>query len=132
MAEIRLSTQERTEFGKGFARRARAAGKVPGVVYGHGESVRHVLLPGHDLMIALRTPNVLLNLEFDSGSRDRFEAGLLRANRIRPRHECRKAINTRVVRRSGSNHTCVDIGESDCDAGNDRSGGIMNLSAEVG
>jgi large subunit ribosomal protein L25 len=68
MAEIRISAEERTEFGKGFARRARAAGKIPGVVYGHGESVRHVLLPGHDLMIALRTPNVLLNLEFGEGN----------------------------------------------------------------
>ncbi|WP_370343056.1 50S ribosomal protein L25/general stress protein Ctc [Catenulispora sp. MAP5-51] len=67
MAEIRISAEERSEFGKGFARRARAAGKIPGVVYGHGESVRHVLLPGHDLMIALRTPNVLLNLEFGDG-----------------------------------------------------------------
>ena len=67
MAEIRINAEERTEFGKGFARRARAAGKIPGVVYGHGESVRHVLLPGHDLMIALRTPNVLLNLEFGDG-----------------------------------------------------------------
>ncbi|WP_194916148.1 50S ribosomal protein L25/general stress protein Ctc [Catenulispora rubra] len=67
MAEIRISAEDRTEFGKGFARRARAAGKIPGVVYGHGESVRHVLLPGHDLMIALRTPNVLLNLDFGDG-----------------------------------------------------------------
>jgi large subunit ribosomal protein L25 len=68
MAEIRISAEERTEFGKGFARRARSAGKIPGVVYGHGESVHHVLLPGHDLMIALRTPNVLLNLEFGDGN----------------------------------------------------------------
>jgi large subunit ribosomal protein L25 len=67
MAEIRINADERTEFGKGFARRARAAGKIPGVVYGHGEPVRHVFLPGHDLMIALRTPNVLLNLEFGDG-----------------------------------------------------------------
>jgi large subunit ribosomal protein L25 len=67
MAEIRISAEDRTEFGKGFARRARAVNKIPGVVYGHGESVRHVLLPGHDLMIALRTPNVLLNLEFGDG-----------------------------------------------------------------
>lgn len=68
MSEIRISAEPRTEFGKGFARRARAAGKVPGVIYGHGEPVRHVVLPGHDLMIALRTPNVLLNLSFDDGS----------------------------------------------------------------
>ena len=67
MSEIRISAEPRTEFGKGFARRARAAGKVPAVIYGHGESVRHVTLPGHDLMIALRTPNVLLNLDFGDG-----------------------------------------------------------------
>jgi large subunit ribosomal protein L25 len=67
MSQIRISAESRSEFGKGFARRARAAGKIPGVVYGHGESVRHVLLPGHDLMIALRTPNVLLDLDFGDG-----------------------------------------------------------------
>jgi large subunit ribosomal protein L25 len=67
MAEIRINAEDRTEFGKGFARRARATGKIPGVVYGHGEPVRHVLMPGHDLMIALRTPNVLLSLEFGDG-----------------------------------------------------------------
>ncbi|MBS2536196.1 50S ribosomal protein L25/general stress protein Ctc [Catenulispora sp. NF23] len=68
MAEIRLSAEDRTEFGKGFARRARAVNKIPGVVYGHGEPVRHILLPGHDLMIALRTSNVLLSLDFGDGS----------------------------------------------------------------
>ncbi|ACU69125.1 ribosomal 5S rRNA E-loop binding protein Ctc/L25/TL5 [Catenulispora acidiphila DSM 44928] len=67
MSQIRISAEDRTEFGKGFARRARAVNKVPAVVYGHGEPVRHILLPGHDLMIALRTPNVLLNLEFGDG-----------------------------------------------------------------
>ena len=68
MSEIRISAEPRTEFGKGFARRTRAAGLVPGVIYGHGEPVRHVSLPGHDLMIALRTPNVLLNLSFSDGT----------------------------------------------------------------
>ena len=29
-----LKAEARTEFGKGFARRLRAAGKIPGVVYG--------------------------------------------------------------------------------------------------
>ncbi len=68
MAEIRISAESRTEFGKGFARRARMAGKIPGVVYGHGEAVQHILLPGHDLMIALRNSNVLLNLDIDGKS----------------------------------------------------------------
>jgi len=36
---------------------------VPAVLYGHGTETRHLTLPGHDLMRALRTPNVLLRLE---------------------------------------------------------------------
>jgi large subunit ribosomal protein L25 len=68
MAEIRISAETRTQFGKGFARRARMAGKVPGVVYGHGESVQHILLPSHDLTLALRQSNVLLNLDIDGKS----------------------------------------------------------------
>ena len=32
-----LLAEERSEFGKGASRRARRAGKVPTVLYGHGE-----------------------------------------------------------------------------------------------
>ncbi|MFD9130091.1 50S ribosomal protein L25/general stress protein Ctc [Kitasatospora sp. NPDC059571] len=60
MSEIRLAAEARTEFGKGAARRARRAGLVPGVVYGHGHAPVHLNLPGHDLMMALKTPNALL------------------------------------------------------------------------
>ncbi|GJF32841.1 50S ribosomal protein L25 [Kitasatospora sp. NE20-6] len=60
MSEIRLAAEARTEFGKGAARRARRAGLVPGVVYGHGLAPVHLNLPGHDLMMALKTPNALL------------------------------------------------------------------------
>lgn len=60
MSEIRLAAETRTEFGKGAARRARRAGFVPGVVYGHGQNPVHLNLPGHDLMMALKTPNALL------------------------------------------------------------------------
>lgn len=63
MSEVRISAESRTEFGKGAARRARRAGKVPAVLYGHGTEPRHIQLPGHDLMLALKTPNVLLRLE---------------------------------------------------------------------
>ena len=37
-----LLAEERTEFGKGSARRARRAGKVPTVLYGHGAEPRHL------------------------------------------------------------------------------------------
>jgi large subunit ribosomal protein L25 len=65
MAEIKLATEVRTEFGKGAARRIRRANQVPGVVYGHGADPVHVALPGHDLLLALRTANVLIGLEID-------------------------------------------------------------------
>jgi large subunit ribosomal protein L25 len=61
--EVRIAAQPRTEFGKGAARRTRRAGLVPAVLYGHGADTRHVVLPGHELMLALKTPNVLIRLE---------------------------------------------------------------------
>ncbi len=63
MPEVRIAAQPRTEFGKGPARRERRAGRVPAVLYGHGADPRHVSLPGHDVLMALRTANVLIRLE---------------------------------------------------------------------
>ncbi|MET7681905.1 50S ribosomal protein L25/general stress protein Ctc [Streptomyces sp. NPDC005423] len=65
MAEIKLAAQTRTEFGKGAARRIRRDKKVPAVVYGHGAEPAHITLPGHELQLALRTPNVLLTLDIE-------------------------------------------------------------------
>jgi len=61
--EVRIEAELRTEFGKGAARRTRRAGRVPAVIYGHGAKVRHLSLPEHELMLALKTPNALLRLE---------------------------------------------------------------------
>jgi large subunit ribosomal protein L25 len=67
--EVKIAAEARTEFGKGAARRTRREGKVPAVLYGHGTDTRHLSLPGHALMLALKTPNVLLLLEgLKSGS----------------------------------------------------------------
>ncbi len=63
MPEVRIAAEPRTEFGKGPARRVRRAGRVPAVLYGHGTDPRHVSLPGHDVLLALRTANVLIRLE---------------------------------------------------------------------
>ncbi|TCI98690.1 50S ribosomal protein L25/general stress protein Ctc [Aeromicrobium sp. IC_218] len=68
MAEIKLTAEARTEFGKGAARRIRRENKVPAVLYGHGTDPLHVTLPGHDLMIALRNSNALLSIDLDSES----------------------------------------------------------------
>jgi large subunit ribosomal protein L25 len=61
--EVRIAAEPRTEFGKGPARRERRAGRVPAVLYGHGSEPRHVSLPGHDVLLALRTANVLIRIE---------------------------------------------------------------------
>lgn len=65
MSEVKISAETRTEFGKGAARRIRRASKVPGVLYGHGSDPLHLTLPGHELLLALRTPNVLIALDID-------------------------------------------------------------------
>ena len=63
MPEVRIAAEPRTEFGKGPARRERQAGRVPAVLYGHGTDTRHITLPGHDVMMALKTANVLIRLD---------------------------------------------------------------------
>lgn len=70
MSEVKLAAETRTEFGKGAARRIRREDKVPGVLYGHGEAPVHLTLPGHDLLMALRTPNVLIALDIDGKNRE--------------------------------------------------------------
>ena len=65
MADVKLAAETRNEFGKGAARRIRRDKKVPAVVYGHGVDPLHITLPGHELQLALRTPNVLLTLDIE-------------------------------------------------------------------
>ena len=54
MSEVKISAEPRTEFGKGGARRTRRAGKVPAVLYGHGEAPRHIALPAREFAAAIR------------------------------------------------------------------------------
>ena len=61
-SEVKIQAESRTEFGKGAARRIRRADKVPAVLYGHGSDPIHITLPGHDLMLALKTANALLSI----------------------------------------------------------------------
>jgi len=63
VSEVRIAAEPRSEFGKGAARRVRRGHKVPAVLYGHGTPPQHISLPGHELMLALKSANVLLRLE---------------------------------------------------------------------
>ena len=66
-APEKIVAQQRTEFGKGAARRIRRDDKIPAVIYGHGNEPVHVILPGHQTMMALKHggANALLSLDVD-------------------------------------------------------------------
>lgn len=63
--KIVISAEHRTEFGKGAARKARRAGLIPAVIYGHGDEPRHILLPNHETTLAVRNPNALITLDIE-------------------------------------------------------------------
>ena len=67
MADFRLEAETRTEFGKGSARRTRREGRVPAVLYGHGQDVVHLSLPAREFAAALRNggTNALLTIVLD-------------------------------------------------------------------
>lgn len=65
MSEQKLAAEVRTEFGKGFARRARMAGQIPAVIYGHGAEPIHIALPGKSTTLAVRKANALLSLDIN-------------------------------------------------------------------
>jgi large subunit ribosomal protein L25 len=70
MAVISLSGERRSDIGKGGARKARAAGKIPGVVYGHKETPVAVAVSARDFQLALRHhqgSNAIVNLAVDGG-----------------------------------------------------------------
>lgn len=70
MAELtnKVPADVRTEFGKGFARRLRAKGQIPAVVYGHGAETMHVSVPAHQIGLLLRKKNAILDLQIDGKS----------------------------------------------------------------
>lgn len=65
MSDSVIAATTRTEFGKGAARRTRRAGLVPAVLYGHGTDPIHLSLPGHEITLALRVANAVLELAID-------------------------------------------------------------------
>jgi large subunit ribosomal protein L25 len=68
MAEVRLKASKRGDAGKGSARRTRAAGRVPGVVYGRGMEPVSISVDRREFVTALLSDsgmNTLLDLEID-------------------------------------------------------------------
>jgi large subunit ribosomal protein L25 len=67
VADYRLVAEARTEFGKGSARRTRRAGRIPAVLYGHGQDVVHLSLPSREFAAVLRNGggNALITIDLD-------------------------------------------------------------------
>jgi len=59
----KLVAEIRDQFGKGAARKIRAAGKIPAVIYGHGTEPQHITLPGHEVSLIIRKANAVLDLD---------------------------------------------------------------------
>ena len=105
MADFRLEAEIRTEFGKGSARRTRRAGRVPAVLYGHGQDVVHLSLPAREFAAALRNggANALLTVVLDG----REELALTKAVQRDPLTRVHEHVDLLLVRRG--ERTTVDV-----------------------
>jgi large subunit ribosomal protein L25 len=69
-----LNAARRTETGKGAARSLRRDGRIPGVVYGHGEDTLSISLDAHDfgkLISGISVENTILELKIDGATDSR-------------------------------------------------------------
>jgi large subunit ribosomal protein L25 len=91
----KVVAETRESFGKGHARRLRAAGKIPAVLYGHGTDPQHVALPGHQVSLLIRRANALLELDLAGKS----QLALVKDVQKDPVHQIIEHIDLLVVRR---------------------------------
>jgi large subunit ribosomal protein L25 len=69
--QAKLKAERREGSGKGAARKVRALGKVPAVVYGHGEDPLHISVDAKELWHVLHTDagaNVMIDVKVDGES----------------------------------------------------------------
>jgi len=64
----KVEAATRESFGKGAARKLRATGAIPAVIYGHGTDPKHVALPAHQVGLLIRKANALLDLQIEGKS----------------------------------------------------------------
>jgi large subunit ribosomal protein L25 len=97
VADFRLEAETRTEFGKGSARRTRRAGRIPAVLYGHGQDVVHLSLPAREFAAALRNggANALLTILLDG----KEQLALTKAVQRDPLKRTHEHIDLLLVRR---------------------------------
>ena len=95
--DTKVHAELRENFGKGFARRLRAAGKIPAVIYGHGTDPVHVALPGHQVALIVRRANAVLELDING----KQQLTLVKDVQKDPVHQIIEHIDLRSVRQIG-------------------------------
>jgi len=85
----------REQFGKGFARRLRAAGQIPAVLYGHGTDPVHLALPGHQVSLLIRRANAVLELSIAG----KAQLALVKDVQKDPVHQIIEHIDLLVVKK---------------------------------
>lgn len=107
MSEANITAELRTEFGKGASRRTRRDGKIPAVIYGHGEDPIHVVLPGHQTTMALRHlgTNAVLELALEGKS----QLALTKAIQVDPIKRVIEHIDFVAVRKGEKVHVDVPV-----------------------
>lgn len=93
--DTKVKAELRESFGKGFARRLRAAGKIPAVIYGHGTEPVHVALPGHQVSLIIRRANALLELDIEG----KGQLALVKDVQKDPVHQIIEHIDLLVVKK---------------------------------
>ena len=77
MATVELKAKTREEKGKGSARKARAEGFVPAVLYGEGEEPQKLVIDGKDFHTVVHTKareNVILDLKIEGARQGEVKA----------------------------------------------------------
>ncbi len=119
--DTQVHAELRENFGKGFARRLRAAGKIPAVLYGHGTDPVHIALPGHQVSLIIRRANALLELDIQGTA----QLALVKDVQKDPVRQIIEHIDLLVVKKGEKIQVDVPILVS----GESASGTIANLDA---
>jgi large subunit ribosomal protein L25 len=112
VADFRLVAEPRTEFGKGSARRTRREGRIPAVLYGHGQDVVHLSLPAREFAAALRNggSNALLTIVLN-GKEQLALTKAVQRDPLTRRHEHADLILVRRGERTTVEVPVVVVGE---------------------
>ncbi len=124
--DTKVVAEVRENFGKGFARRLRAAGKIPAVIYGHGTTPVHVALPGHQVALLIRRANAVLELDVDGTQ----QLTLVKDVQKDPVHQIIEHIDLLVVKKGEKIQVDVpDLGHRRVGSRHDRGSGRQHRAA---